>query len=90
MTTILWHYYRDEVNDSADETDDNDNIINNTKTRKNISYRKKMTGKTPVNTSRLKAEVIVPLKYLSNFGRSLDFPLTKWEIELYSWCQKNV
>ena len=36
-----------------------------------------MTGKTPDNTSRLKAEVIVPLKYLSNFGRSLDFPLTK-------------
>ena len=38
---------------------------------------------TPVNTSRLKAEVIVPLKYLSNFWRSLDFPLTKWETELY-------
>ena len=28
----LWKYYRDEVNDSADEIDDNDNMINKKKT----------------------------------------------------------
>ena len=49
----------------------------------------KITEKTPINTSRLKAEVIVPLKCLSNFLRSLDFPLTKWEIELYLWWSKE-
>ena len=29
---ILWNYYRDEVNDCANETDDSDNEINNNKT----------------------------------------------------------
>ena len=28
----LWNYYRDEENDSANKTDDNDNIINYNKT----------------------------------------------------------
>ena len=27
----LWNYHRDEVNDSANEVDDNDNMINNSK-----------------------------------------------------------
>ena len=29
----LWNYYGDEVDDSANETDDNDNMINNKTTR---------------------------------------------------------
>ena len=39
----LWNYYREEVNDSADETDDDDNMINNNKTTtsKSFKYRKK-------------------------------------------------
>ena len=61
----LWKYYRDEVNDSADEIDDNDNMINKKKQQQ-------------VNI----AEVVVPLKYLSNFWRSLDLPLVNCEIEL--------
>ena len=28
----LWNYYRDEINDSASETDNNDKMINNNKT----------------------------------------------------------
>ena len=65
----LWNYYRDEVNDSANEIDDNDQIINNnkTKTSKFFEYKAKIIGSMSSNNSRLNAEVVVPLKYLSNF-----------------------
>ena len=61
----LWNYYREEVNDSADETDDDDdNTINNykTTTSKSFKYRKKMLGCTPNNNNIFDAEVIVPTK----------------------------
>ena len=65
----LWNYYKDEVNDSANESDDNDNKINNnkTKTSKSFVYKTKITGSTSNNNSILNAEVVVPLQYLSNF-----------------------
>ena len=93
-TIILWHqevllnYHRGEVNDSADETDNNDNMINSNKTTtsKSFKYKTKITGKTTINTSRLNAEVVVPLKYLSNVWRSLNLPLNNCKIELdLSW-----
>ena len=37
---------------------------------------------TPNNNNILDTEVVVPLKYLSNFWRSLDLPLTNCEIEV--------
>ena len=42
----------------------------------------KIIGITSNNNSRLNAEVVVPLKYLSIFWRSLDLPLINCEIEL--------
>ena len=38
-----WNYYKNEVNNSANETDNNDNMINNnkTKTNKPFKYKKK-------------------------------------------------
>ena len=36
----------------------------------------------PNNNNILHAEVVVPLKYLSNFWRSLDLPLINCEIKL--------
>ena len=40
----LWNYYRDEVNDSANEIDDNDNNDNNgkTTTSKSFEYKTKI------------------------------------------------
>ena len=38
--------------------------------------------KMPDDNNILDAEVVFPLKYLSHFGRSLDFPLINCEIEL--------
>ena len=80
----LWNYYRDEVNYSANETDDNDNNTNNEKTTttKSFEYKTKIIGSTPNNNNRLNAEVVVPLEHLSNFWRSFDLPLINCETEL--------
>ena len=45
-------------------------------------YQTKLIGNTPDNNNILEAEVVVPLKYLSNFWRSLDLPLINCEMEL--------
>ena len=80
----LWNYYRDEVNDPANEIDDNDNKINNNKTitSKSYEYKIKIIESTPNNNTILNAAVVVPLNYLSNFCRSLDLPLISCEIGL--------
>ena len=79
----LWNHHRDEVNDSTSEIENNDNMKNNNKTTSKPSvYKTKIIGKRSNNNSRLNAEVVVPLKYLSNFWRSLNLPLINYEIEL--------
>ena len=78
----LWNYYRDETNDSANENRDANNYrINNNKTvtSKSFKYKTKNTGRTRDNDNRLNAEVVVPLRYLSNFWRYLDLPLINCE-----------
>ena len=42
----------------------------------------KITGKTPNNGNTKDVEVIVPLKYLSNFCRTLEIPLINCEANL--------
>ena len=85
----LWNYYRDEVNEN--ENDNANNTINkNNKIiiSKSFEYKTKLLGSTP-NNNILRAEVAIPLKYLSNFWRSLDLPLNNCEIELdLSWSDK--
>ena len=81
----LWNYYRDEINDDENENDNNnDNKLNNNKsqTSKSFNYKTKKIGSTPDNENRLNAEVVIPLKYLSNFWRSLDLLLISCELEL--------
>ena len=73
----LWNCYKDEVNADANENGNTNNKINNNKTitGKSFQYKTKIIGRTPNNNNILDAEVVVPLKYLSNFWRSLDLPL---------------
>ena len=61
----LWNYYRDEINDSAIEKNNDGNRINNDKTitRKSFDYKTKSKGSTPNDNDILDAEVVVPLKY---------------------------
>ena len=64
--TRLWNCYRDKVNDSANEIDDNDNKINNNKTTTNKFFKSKtkIIGSTPNSNNVLDAEVAAPLTYL--------------------------
>ena len=38
------------------------------------------TGNTPADANTKDFEIIVPLKYLSNFWRTLEMPLTNCEV----------
>ena len=80
----LWNYYRNEINDDANENDDAGNyrINNKTTTTKSFEYKTKITGSTPADNSRLDAEAVVPLQYFSNFWRSIDLGLIKCAIEV--------
>ena len=89
----LWNYYRDEIKE-ANENNAANNRINDNKTiaSKSFEYKTKLKESTPNNNNILDAEVFVPLKYLSIFWRSFDFPLINCEIEIdLSWwkeCRK--
>ena len=84
-------YYSDEVNDSANENNDASNYrINNNKitASKSFENKTKIIGKTPNDNDILDVEVVIPLKYLGNFGRSLNLPLINCEVKLdLSWSR---
>ena len=67
---------------SNENNDANNYRINNDKTTtsKSFEYKTKITVKSPDNDAVLNAEVVVPLKYLTNFWRFLNFPLINCQI----------
>ena len=73
----LWQFKRDEVPaNNADLT------INNSQSFK---YKAALLGKTAdavnnTNSSVKEAKIVVPLKYLSNFWRSLEIPLINFKV----------
>ena len=82
---ILSNYYRDKKNDDVNE---NNNANNKTATSKSFEYKTKITESTPAKNSRLDTKVVVSLKYLSNFWRSLNLPSINCEIELAIMVKK--
>ena len=80
----LWNYYRDEINDDENKNDANENIVNSNKTTtsQSFKYKTKIIEGTPDNGNTLNVEVVVPLKYLSNFCRSFDLALINCELDL--------
>ena len=82
----LWQYYRDEsaLNDNGNITDfpTNDN--------KSISFnfKQQITGQTGSGDTK-DVEIMVSLKYLSNFWRMLEMPLINCEISLQLTCSKK-
>ena len=64
--------------------DNNDNMINTsiTTTSKSFVCKTKIIWNTSNSNSGLNAVVVVLLKYLSNFWRSLDLSLINCKIEL--------
>ena len=65
----LLEYHRDETND----------IIGNSES---FQFKVKITGKTPDNDNKKNVEIAVPLKYLRNFWRTVEMPLSSCEINL--------
>ena len=61
----LWQYFKDQP-------DDNDDMDES----KSFKSKIKITGKTPDDDNEKDVEIMAPLKYLSNFWRTLEMPLT--------------
>ena len=73
----LWQYYKDEPNDNLADSESIKSKIN-------------ITGNTPADGNTKDVEIIVPLKYLSNFWRTLKMPLIDCEVNLELTWSKDV
>ena len=70
-TGSLWNYYRDEPSTPPSSNSES------------FKYKTSIVGETPDdNDSLTGAKVVIPLKHLSNFWRSLNIPLINCEVEL--------
>ena len=87
----LWNYHRDGMKYGANENDNANNKINNEKTitSRYFEYKTKIRRRTTDNNKTLDTEDFVPLKYLINFWRFLDLPLTNCKTELDLSRSKN-
>ena len=89
---FLWNYYRDELN-SGYNNNNRDRIHYSIKDSESFNYKTSITGKLENNKGELEnVKVVVPLKYLSNFWRSLIIPLINCEIslDLISKATRNI
>ena len=85
-SATLYQYKRDEPPDNTD----NNLAVNNSSSFK---YKVKLLGNPAVanNVVTLNVKVAVPLKYLSNFFRSLEMPLINCKIKLnLTWKKECV
>ena len=78
----LWQFKRDEIEGDVDLTVDAQHIPNNSSSFK---------YKSSFITNRNGVKIVVPLKYLSNFWRSLEMPLINCKVELsLKWFENSV
>ena len=85
-TGSLWNYYRDESNSGI-----NNNITHSILNLESFTYRANFmeNGVTHNNLTKNDVRIVVSLKYLSNFWRSLNIPLINCEVELILTWFKN-
>ena len=90
-TGSLWNYYRDEP-DSGSDGAGNSRINYSIKDSKSFDYNTSITGKLEDgNVEKGDAKIVVPLKYLSNFWRTLNMPLINCEVSLtLTWSENCV
>ena len=83
-SATLYQYKRDEPPDDIADNLTQDNS-------KSFDYKIKLLGNPEVvnNMARLNVEIVVPLKYLSNFFRSLEMPLINCQVKLNLTWKKN-
>ena len=75
----LWQYCKEipVLNNNNDIAD-----FNGANATDSFNYKTKVTGETGNNGRIDNIEIMVPLKYLSNFWRTLEMPLINCEVEL--------
>ena len=79
----LWGFRRDEIID-------NENVTNNDDTP-SFKYKASIVGNTENNGTKNGVKIAAPLKYLSNFWRSLEMPLINCKVELsLKWIENCV
>ena len=87
-TGSLWNYYRDQSSNPLSTNSES------------FKYKTSITGNTynvdddddnydSNKVGRKETEIVIPLKYLSNFWRSLDIPLINCEVEIILTWSKN-
>ena len=77
-TGSLWQYFRDEPDDNLEDSE-------------SFKSKIRITEKTPAAGNGKDVEIMVPLKYLSNFWRTLEMPLINCEVILiFTWSSTCV
>ena len=74
----LWQYFKD-----IPAVDDDGNIINfnGANNTDSFKFKNRLTGQTN-DDGIIHVQIMVPLKYLSSFWRTLEIPLINCEVEL--------
>ena len=87
----LFNYYRDEPNE-AEIANDNGAINISIRNSKCFDYKTEITGSLDADEDEKEdVTIAIPLKYLGNFWRSLDIPLSNCKITLIlSWYKECV
>ena len=76
----LWHFKRDEITNNADVGSDN---------APSFKYKVNLIGNTENNDTKNGVKIAAPLKYLSNFWRSLEMSLINCKVELsLKWYER--
>ena len=84
----LWQYCKEisAVNDAGNIFD-----FINTNTTDSFKFETQITGQTNNNGRIDNVEIMVPLKYLSNFGGTLEMPLNNCEVAIIlTWSENRV
>ena len=77
----LWDFKRDEIIDNANVTNDDNGP--------SFKYKASLIGNTENNGTKNGVKIAVPLKYLSNFWRSLEMPLINCKVEIsLKWIER--
>ena len=81
----MWQYCKD-----IPAVDDDNAIVNFTNNNLTLSFnfKAKVTGQTGDDGTK-NVEVMVPIKYLSNFWRTLEMPLINCEVNLILTWSKD-
>ena len=79
----LWDFKRDEIANNANVTNDGN--------APSFKYKTGLIANTNADGTKKGVKIAVPLKYLSNFWRSLEMPLINCKVELLlKWIENCV